>query len=314
MSINAKGVSGLKTRLAASLGVLLLVLSSCTQTEVADPVAAKPQWLFVVQSEGDTGFDAQSGELSIPTSAVTAFTDRPYRDATTLQPEEFVSLWQDSSADGFTADPPNAILSYWEDADASSPRSVVCEIVGGVSFDAASGRMLLGIKVLEPVGLKLPSTMARASLFVDDGTWCPNSPEDETNVEWLNMNFFEDAFSLYVSSTASGGYQIRLDCPEENPTLTEHLEVKLSLGDGPISVSCYDSSDVMTLSASDLDVCQPSGECLFSLTASNRQTLYVYSKTLFSLAPKNGLDYVPALNPATECPAAFSFSPIILGR
>ncbi|MFN7149210.1 MAG: hypothetical protein ACK4V6_06995, partial [Microthrixaceae bacterium] len=129
--------------------VAVLALSSCTSDgdwsapgDLGDPVAAAdptaepaPEWLFAIQSEGDTTFDASTGQLSMPAGSVHAFTDRPYRDTRITSPHTFVDLWQATDADSFREDPPNAVLTYWEGVgDAAVPTTVVCEIIGDVGY------------------------------------------------------------------------------------------------------------------------------------------------------------------------------------
>lgn len=307
---------------------VVLLLAGCTSDDgwnadrfeggPATPTTTPAEWLFVAQSEGDTTFDPATGVLSLPASSVQAFTDRPHRDTRAISPEQFVSLWQATGPDSFRADPPNAVLTYWEvDGDDQASRSVVCEIVGDVSYSASGGRLDLGLRVLEPKGATLPATIARASLFVDGdpnfGAGCPDSvgPDDQTNVEYFNMMNFDGEFTLQVERVASANeYQIWLDCPErESPSIPPStFDVQLSIADGSSPVSCY-ASDRLTIAASDLGTtpfCSRGGACTVEVVALNSEKDGIYSTTKLTVQVGSDESIVPELVPATLpiCPNA----------
>jgi hypothetical protein len=251
--------------------VALLALSGCTSDAdwasgdgLGSPVAAAaattpttapaPEWLFAVQSDGDTTFDASTGRLSMPAGTVHAFTDRPYRDTRATSPQSFVDLWQRSAPNSFEADPPNAVLTYWETTgDTSVPRTVVCEITGDVDYSSADGLLSMGLRVLDPEGATLSATMSRASLFVDDVAEppCENSPTDEANVEYFNMLEFQEEISLGIQyDAAADEYQVSLDCPDRpSPTVPSSVfDVRLTSATDVDTVSCY-SDDTISVPA-----------------------------------------------------------------
>ena len=133
--------------------------------------------MFAIQSEGTTTFDASEDRLTVPASTVHAFTDRPYRDTQAITPAAFAGLWRSDRADSFEQDPPNAVLTYWEDESGTgTPRTVVCEVTGDVVDSPLDGTLSMGLRILEPEGASLPQQMFRASLFVDDAASpCVNS-------------------------------------------------------------------------------------------------------------------------------------------
>lgn len=129
------------TRSTVVVVVAVIVMAGCSSSGAgtggggASGEPSTPEWLYVVQSDGETTFDPASGRLSIPAGSGQAFTDRPYRDTRATSPQSFVNLWRNISPDSFANDPPNAVLTH-SDATAGSvtPRSVVCEITGGVEY------------------------------------------------------------------------------------------------------------------------------------------------------------------------------------
>ena len=118
--------------------------------------ADSPEWLFAVQAQGDSTYDAATGRLSMPAGTVQAFTDRPYRDTQTVTPQSFVNLFHRDGPDSFAEDPPNAVLTYWDDSSGTpTPRTVVCEASGGAGV--TDDGLWVGLKILEPAGATLPA-------------------------------------------------------------------------------------------------------------------------------------------------------------
>lgn len=314
------------------VAVALLALSSCTSdsdwaaeapdTTVAsagEPTAATsptPEWLFAMQSDGETTFDAATGQLSMPTGAVHAFTDRPYRDTKVTSPHTFVDLWQRTGPDSFDEDPPNAVLTYWETVgETAVPRTVVCEITGEVGYSTGDGRLSMGLRVLEPEGATLPARMSRASLFVDDvaGSPCPDSATDETNVEYFNLINYEGAIDLQVQYVpATDVYQVWLDCPQRTSPSepSAEFDIRLTTGDQRSTASCY-STDKLSLpkqNLAGLSYCNDQQVCTFDVTAVNSESKAVYSETRVSVTMGTDVDLIPQLQPATV-PVCEDFGP-----
>lgn len=287
----------------------LLALSSCTSdsdwtasgsdaaTRSSSPSASnstsksQPEWLFAVQSSGDTTFDASTGQLSMPTSSVQAFTDRPYRDTKATSPQTFVNLWQSADPDSFEKDPPNAVLTYWDATDNSAvPRTVVCEITGDVGYSTTDGRLSMGLRVLEPKGATLPARMSRASLFVDGVTepGCGSSPADEVNVQYFNELNSDSEIELIVNYVEpTNDYAVSISCPPRpSPSIPSTVfDIRLATADGSSTVSCY-STDQITFAKQDLAelaYCNAQNICTFVITALNTETNQVYSETEYSV-------------------------------
>jgi len=305
--------------------VALLALSSCSSdadwtasgsdaaTRSASPSASdstsksQPEWLFAVQSSGDTTFDASTGQLSMPTGSVQAFTDRPYRDTKATSPQTFVNLWQSADPDSFEKDPPNAVLTYWDATDNSAvPRTVVCEITGDVGYSTTDGRLSMGLRVLEPKGATLPARMSRASLFVDGVTepGCVNSPADESNIEYFNILNFGEGIELNVNYVEpTNDYSVAISCPARvSPSIPSTVfDIRLATADGSSTVSCY-STDQITIAKQDLAelaYCNAQNTCRFVISALNTETNQVYSETEYSVVIDTDENIIPELEAAT---------------
>ena len=153
--------------LAAVLAVSIaaLLFAACGGDAKTD-TTTKESWLFSLQSGGTTGFDQSTGVLSVPVGNLVGFTDRPNRVTRALTPTEFAALWTASGKDSFSADPPNASLTYWDsDGTDAVAHTVIVEITGNVS---STGNVLsMTLQILSPSGAVIPTKMYRASLFVD---------------------------------------------------------------------------------------------------------------------------------------------------
>ena len=129
--------------------------------------AATVSWLHSLQSAGTTDFDQSSSVLSVPVGSLVGFSDRPFRDIQDLSLTDFVALWDDTSEDSFSADPPNAALTYWDsDATDAVAHTVIVEITGDLS--SAGNVLSMKLKILSPSGATLPAKMYWASLFIDN--------------------------------------------------------------------------------------------------------------------------------------------------
>lgn len=149
-----------------AVAVTALLFASCggkAKTETS----TKEAWLFSLQSGGPTSFDQSTGVLSVPVGNLVGFTDRPNRVTRALTPTEFAALWTGSSDDSFSADPPNASLTYWDsDGTDAVAHTVIVEIPGNVS---STGNVLsMTLQILSPSGAALSTKMYRASLFIDN--------------------------------------------------------------------------------------------------------------------------------------------------
>ena len=102
----------------------------------------------------------------MPVGNLVGFTDRPNREVRGLTPTDFAALWTGRSDDSFSADPPNASLTYWDsDGTNAVAHTVIVEITKDVS--GAGNVMSMTLRILSPSGAVLPTKMYRASLFID---------------------------------------------------------------------------------------------------------------------------------------------------
>ena len=282
--------------------------------EVATAESTEPEWLFAIQSEGTTTFDASEDRLTVPASTVHAFTDRPYRDTQAITPAAFAGLWRSDRADSFEQDPPNAVLTYWEDESGTgTPRTVVCEVTGDVVDSPLDGTLSMGLRILEPEGASLPQQMFRASLFVDDAsTPCANSPQDEMLIEYFNELNFEDEFELLLNEEANlpsadlDEFTIQLTCPPPpSPDIPgPEFAMDLTTGDGTQVTAC-NSTEPITIDAASLTeqpFCSIDRACSFVMEAANSATGTIYSQTEIEITftePSDQSTVIPQLDPAT---------------
>ena len=302
-------------RIAIAGVAALLVLASCTSgtdagsgsddgKDIGSDVAAtkgRREWLFAIQSDGPSSYDAATATLSLPTGTVNAFTDRPYRDTRATSPLSFANLWNDQGPDSFAADPPNAVLTYWEDAAASSaPKSVVCEITGDVRYSTADDVLAMGVRVLEPEGATLPAQLFNASLFVDDVP-CQNSEQDEESIEYFNLENFNGNYSIQAASTDNTSFGLTLLCPErESPTYPpSELQVELTYPDGSATSPCNSTVPFTVRIGPDPSPTCDATSCWIIVAATNSETQATYSSTVVRLTPMANTTIVPTLNPAT---------------
>ncbi|MEZ5239180.1 MAG: hypothetical protein R2716_09625 [Microthrixaceae bacterium] len=295
---------------AAALLLILALLAACGRTasdsaasSTSEPSDANPQgrsWLYAMQAEGPSSYDSGTGRLSMPTELIQAFTDRPYRDARLTSPDSFAALWTSVGADSFSEDPPNAVLTYWDDEERTGyPTTVVCELTGEVVYDPDTKQLSMGMEMLEPKDAELPATLHEASLFVDDGPDCYNSDTDENIIEYFNLINYMGDFMIKITSRSADSYDLSILCPEKQSSDMPPAEFELALrtATGGESTSCY-SDTPMTLSKTNPD-CDSNGQCDFVVELSNRSTGKIYSQTEVKQVLKADLMTNPELNPAS---------------
>lgn len=271
--------------------------SGVGETAAVDP-SAPPEWLFTVQSEGPSAFDAATSTLTVPARSVTAFTDRPARDSRVTSTAAFADLFAAGGPDSFSEDPPNAVLTYWDAEGAGgTPRSVVCEVVGDVRADG--GALSMRLQVLQPEGVVLPAQLFHASLFVDDLA-CEPTPGDQEIIEYFNEQVFLKTYAIATVASGPDAYQLSLACPDPGASwVPAGLEVSLTVG--PTETTCAPGqppvSVSVTVGATPSLGCIATG-CNAMVTARNAQTGTPYSQTVFELRPQPGT-FLPDLEPAT---------------
>jgi hypothetical protein len=261
------------------------------------------QWLFAVQAQGDSTYDAATGRLSMPAGTVQAFTDRPYRDTRTVTPQAFVNLFHRDGPDSFAEDPPNAVLTYWDDSSGTpTPRTVVCEASGGAGV--TDDGLWVGLEILEPAGATLPARLDRASLFVDDVALsaCSNSPDHEIIVEYFNEITFNDDVYVDVEDTGTA-FELTLSCPPEvSPELPPpSMEIRLATADDSSTATCNTGQITIPKATMGQSMyCTAASSCSFVVTVLDDVDGTIFSTTEVSI-PLTGGDttFIPNLNPAT---------------
>ncbi len=300
------GPMAYRTRWIVIAGVVMLFGSSFFANRDDRHVATardEPEWLFTATATAPAEFDSTSSTLSFPTDAVLAFTDRPYRATQVITPKSFVDLWGSGGDDSFGADPPNAVLTYYETAQAYGPaRTVVCEVLGAVVSDDASRPIEMGIRVLEPSGTVLPDRMYSASLFVDGlSPSCLTSQDDEAIVEYFNEVNFSDQISVLIDPVVAvaGSFDVTLSCPErlspEYPP--SDYELTMELVNSSTSTTCDSARPMRVTPASAPAACNSAG-CEFEFIVSNSTTMKVFSTTVTRIRMASG-EVAPELSPAT---------------
>ena len=148
----------------------------------ATPPSEPVSWLFVEDAAGGTITGPDDEHLKLKLNKVrkyiTAFTDRPIRQADALPNADFFTDWPQM----FAGDPPNAVLSYSLPSQ-SQPLNIVLTLTNPqydalkrtVSYDAVRILQATDIYLHDPdlapfQTHKTPQRFGKASLFIDDAT------------------------------------------------------------------------------------------------------------------------------------------------
>lgn len=155
-------------------------------------------------------------------------------------------------------------------------------------------------------------------LFSSKSWTCPNSPDDETIIEYFNeIEFSEDIYIIIIDNGTQ--FTLTLSCPpQESPYFPPaNFYLQMFTTDNSQSASCNTGSIVINktqLHSNSLSYCSNNGEtCSFLMILSNLSTQSIYSQTELMITLTNGNNtYIPNLNPATLpiCPS--NFNPCIL--
>ena len=114
-----------------------------------------PAWLFVHTAA--TAEITPENTLVMPVAReIFAFTDRPNRLHAYLNTHKFVSLWNEGNGDTFSADPPNAVLTWVEGNSVKEAEVVITE-----AAPAEHGRFIS--YTVEVVVGAVPSALATVS-------------------------------------------------------------------------------------------------------------------------------------------------------
>ena len=124
--------------------------------------SSQPEWLYVQTAE--TAQMTSDTTLEMPfTRDVFAFTDRPDRKQAYLTAFEFEAFWSEEGANSFSADPPNAVLT-WQVGEEQREAELI--IKNATVYSDGVQESLLYEVTLE-AGQMPDAQMSFVSLFVD---------------------------------------------------------------------------------------------------------------------------------------------------
>ncbi|MFZ0611511.1 MAG: hypothetical protein WAM73_04680, partial [Desulfobacterales bacterium] len=153
------------TLLPAVLVAGLVVLPGAVPAAGTPAVQQKVELLLVQNSKG-VAIDKNKGTLTLKGVGATTlfFSDRPVRMAGHYNKEDYLKLWADGK-DSFSADPPNATLSVFEEG-----QDDLLDVVVKLQNPRYQGEDLIyDITLIEG---KLPKVGGPSSLFIDIfGIW-----------------------------------------------------------------------------------------------------------------------------------------------
>ena len=133
-------------------------------TPIQPASAGQPEWLYVQTAA--TAQMTSDTVLEIPfTRDVFGFTDRPDREHAYLTAFEFASLWTAEGANSFSADAPNAVLT-WQVGEEQREAEV---IIKNATVYADGAQESLVYEVTLEAGQMPDAQMSSVSLFVDSG-------------------------------------------------------------------------------------------------------------------------------------------------
>ena len=140
-------------------------------TPIQPASAGQPEWLYVQTAA--TAQMTSDTTLEIPfTRDVFGFTDRPNRRQAYLTAFEFASLWTAEGANSFSADAPNAVLT-WVVGEEQREAEV---IINNATVYADGVQESLVYEVTLEAGQMPDAQMSSVSLFVDSSGDAPASP------------------------------------------------------------------------------------------------------------------------------------------
>jgi len=144
------------------------VIETDLKATFSDAVSSnQPRFLYVQTAEAAEM--TSDSTLEIPfTRDIFGFTDRPNRQHEYLTAYEFTSLWSQESDDSFSADPPNAVLTWLDGEQLREVEVIVSSAT--VSSEGAQKSLVYEVKLETD---QMPSAqMSFASLFVDSSSQC----------------------------------------------------------------------------------------------------------------------------------------------
>jgi len=154
--------------LTAVLALCMAVLPSLALAAGGTPAVKQKVELLFVQNSRGVAIDKDKGTLTLKGVSPTTlwFTDRPIRMAGHFNMKEYLATW-DEGKDDFSADPPNATLSVFEEG-----HDEFLDVVVKLQNPRLQGDDLIYDITLIDKGGPLPQKGGPASLFIDIfGVW-----------------------------------------------------------------------------------------------------------------------------------------------
>ena len=144
---------------------------ACASHHPIEPTnSSQPEWLYVQTAA--TAQMTSDTVLEMPfTRDVFGFTDRPYRRQAYLTAFEFASLWTGEGANSFSADAPNAVLT-WQVGEEQREAEV---IINNATVYSDGVQESLVYEVTVETGQMPDAQMSSVSLFVDSSSGAATS-------------------------------------------------------------------------------------------------------------------------------------------
>jgi hypothetical protein len=147
--------------------------------------------------------------LEMPfTRDVFGFTDRPNRRQAYLTAFEFVSLWTAEGANSFSADAPNAVLT-WQVGEEQREAEV---IINNATVYADGAQESLVYEVTLEAGQMPDAQMSSVSLFVDSGGGAAASGVQVCSATAVCKTVYsQEEFSDQVNTITDGNFYVSVD-------------------------------------------------------------------------------------------------------
>jgi hypothetical protein len=176
-------------------------------TPIQPANAGQPGWLYVQTAA--TAKMTSDTVLEIPfTRDVFGFTDRPDRKQAYLTAFEFASLWTAEGANSFSADAPNAVLT-WLVGEEQREAEV---IIKNATVYADGAQESLVYEVTLEAGQMPDAQMSSVSLFVDSSGDAPaSSVQVCSSKDECKTVSSQEEFSDQVNTMTDGNWYVSVD-------------------------------------------------------------------------------------------------------
>jgi hypothetical protein len=169
--------------------------------------SSQPEWLYVQTAA--TAQMTSDTVLEMPfTRDVFGFTDRPYRKQAYLTAFEFASLWTAEGTNSFSADAPNAVLT-WVVGEEQREAEV---IIKNATVYADGAQESLVYEVTLEAGQMPDAQMSSVSLFVDSSGDAPaSSVQVCSSKDECKTVSSQEEFSDQVNTMTDGNWYVSVD-------------------------------------------------------------------------------------------------------